>query len=409
MIFEAILKLNTLINNTLKMNLNLKKPQRDFFIEVMFLFLSIKGRLNFLQFARYGKFGEQRYRQQFEKSFDFLNFNKELTIAHGSKNFAIAFDPSYISKSGKKTPGVDKFWSGVAGAAKFGLEIGGIAAIDITNKTAFHLEAVQTPTYKDIEEKEMTLLDWYADVIIQRKDSLCSISKILVADAYFSKQPFIDKILKQTDFQIISRFRNDSDLMYLYNGNTTGKRGRPKKYTGKINFSNIDKTYFVQISDSDDSTIYSAIVYSKALKRNIKLVYEELKNNKKKNYLLFFSTYTAIEPIEIYQYYKNRFQIEFLYRDGKQHTGLNDCQARSKNKLHFNFNASLTSINLAKVQHWISVPKEQRDSFSMADIKTMYHNILLLNRFIDVFAIPEYKLKNNQNVNELIYFGKIAA
>ena len=103
----------------------------------MFLFLSINSRLNFLQFGRYGKYGEQRYWQQFEKHFDFLNFNKEITITHGSGKYIIAFDPSYINKSGKKTPGLDKFWPGVAGQAKLGLEIGGIAAVDIENKTAF--------------------------------------------------------------------------------------------------------------------------------------------------------------------------------------------------------------------------------------------------------------------------------
>ncbi len=128
--------------------------------------------MNFLQFGRYGKFKEQRYRQQFEKQFDFLNFNKKITLSHGSGNFAIAFDPSYISKSGKKTFGIDKFWSGVAGQIKLGLEISGIAAVDIDNKTAFHLEAVQTPTYQDIEERNMSLLEWYSDIIVQRKDTL---------------------------------------------------------------------------------------------------------------------------------------------------------------------------------------------------------------------------------------------
>jgi len=113
--------------------------------------------------------------------------------------------------------------------------------------------------------------------------------------------------------------------------------------------------------------------------------------------------------LKIIQYYKNRFQIEFLYRGGKQHTGLNDCQARSENKLNFHFNASLTAVNIAKVQNWFSVHREQRKEFSMADVKTMYHNTLMLKRFIDLFAISQYKLKNKKKIEELINFGKIAA
>ena len=55
------------------------------------LFLSIKGRINFLQLAGYGQFGEQRYRQQFEKSFDFMEFNKELAISYGSGHYVIGY------------------------------------------------------------------------------------------------------------------------------------------------------------------------------------------------------------------------------------------------------------------------------------------------------------------------------
>ncbi len=47
--------------------------------------MSIRGRINFLQLARYGKYKEQRYRQQFEKLFDFLSFNKEVTCIFSRK------------------------------------------------------------------------------------------------------------------------------------------------------------------------------------------------------------------------------------------------------------------------------------------------------------------------------------
>ena len=49
------------------------------------------------------------------------------------KRKAIAIDPSYIPKSGKKTPWIGYFWSGCAGEYKRGLEIMGIGVIDIDN------------------------------------------------------------------------------------------------------------------------------------------------------------------------------------------------------------------------------------------------------------------------------------
>ena len=58
---------------------------------------------------------------------------------------AIAIDPSYISKVGKKTPGMGYFWSGCAGAPKWGgLEILGIALVNADTNEAVHLKAVQT-------------------------------------------------------------------------------------------------------------------------------------------------------------------------------------------------------------------------------------------------------------------------
>ena len=395
---------NKLIISILERMKNINKCRKDFLLEIFVLILSIKGKINFLQLERYGNFKEQRYRQQYEKEFDFLSFNKELTLSNGSGRYAIAFDPSYINKSGKKTPGLSWYWSGCVGKTKWGLEIGGLAAIDIDNHTAFHLEAVQT-----LKDENQTLTDWYGQVINQRKETLCSISKYIVADAWFSKKPFTDKIISM-GMHLISRLRDDADLQYLYKGKTTGKQGRPKKYDGKIDHTNIRKDYFKLVSQHDDATIYCAEVYSKSLKRNIKLVHVTYTNKKGKEiYKLYFSTDLTMEPLDILDYYKSRFQIEFLYRDGKQYTGLNDSLARSENKLHFQFNASLTAINIAKVVHWLSVPKEKRKAFSMNDIKTMNHNELLLQRFFDVFGICPHSIKNKRRVKELIYYGTIAA
>ena len=124
---------------------------------------------------------------------------------------------------------------------------------------------------------------------------------------------------------------------------------------------------------------------------------------------LYFSTDTSIDAIDIVNDFRCRFQIEFLYRDGKQHTGLNDGQARSANKLAFHFNASLTAINLAKATNWLSIPKNERKAFSMTDIKTINHNTLQLNLFFDKFGINPHSAKNKKKARELILYGTIAA
>ena len=396
---------NSLIINTLSKIPTINKWRQIFLLEAFMLFLSIKGRINFLQLERYGKYTEQRYRQQFEKAFDFLSFNKQLVAEHGSGHYIIAIDPSFINKAGRKTPGIGYFWSGCAGAVKRGLELTGLAAIDIDNHTGFHLEAVQT-IIKEADNKSLSQV--YADIITSRKEILNTISSVVVADAWFAKKSFADAMLGG-GFHLISRFRDDANLNYLYTAAPTGKRGRPKKYDGKIDHRNITPA-FERIETQDGQVIYTAIVYSVAMERNVKLVRLELTNDKKKNkYKLFFSTDTKMDAELILKYYQSRFQIEFLYRDAKQHTGLTHCQARSENKLNFQFNMALSAINIAKVIHWLALPIEKRKAFSMSDIKTMNHNTLLINRFFSKFGINPNLTKNQNHIKELIYYGTIAA
>ena len=63
--------------------------------------------------------------------------------------------------------------------------------------------------------------------------------------------------------------------------------------------------------------------------------------------------------------YRLRFQIEFIFRDAKQFTGLSDCQARDAKKLDFHFNASFTALNLAKLDAHRQHSGEQPFVFSI--------------------------------------------
>ena len=127
-------------------------------IEVLLLMIVIPGRRNFTQFAKYGSRGEQCYRQAFNrvkaKSVNWLRFNIYLAKRYfGDKGGlkAIAIDPSYISKSGKKTPHIGRFWSGCAGSVKHGLEVMGIGLIDISKNNCIMLRACQTPNSTELK------------------------------------------------------------------------------------------------------------------------------------------------------------------------------------------------------------------------------------------------------------------
>jgi len=399
-----------LIINILRMNVfsGLCKARKDFIVSVLWHFLSIKGRINFMQLERYSPYCEQTHRIHFEQEFDFLSFNKNLTERIVSKDCIVALDPCYIPKSGKQTYGRGKFWSGCDKAAKFGLDICGFAVVDVENNTAFHLKAWQTPGIEERNTQEFNLLSHYACIVSQNAKAFKEISAYVVADAYFSKKPFVDSVLG-AELHFISRLRDDSVLMYNYYGKPTGKRGRPKKFEGRVNIKDPDTSYFEKEICGEELTIYTAVVHSKAFNIEIKLAIAVFsKNGHEVARKLYFSTDLQQQGRQIVCYYRSRFQIEFLYRDAKQHTGLTDCQARSKNKLDFHFNASLTAVNLAKFD-WLSAKTDNKIPFSMANYKTFFNNALMLDQFICRFAINPNSAKNQKIFKELLDLGKIAA
>ena len=386
----------------------LNKPRKDFIVCVLWHILSIKGKINFLQLGRFSSSGEQTFRNHFEKRFDFLSFNRQLINRVSKGERVVALDPSYIPKAGKSTYGKGKYWSGVAKAAKWGLDICGFAVVDIVNNTALHLNAWQTPSAAELAGKGLNLLTYYASLVTGYAAGFKEFSDYIVADAYFSKLPFVEAILS-AGMHFISRLRDDSVLRYKYYGEPTGKKGRPKQFAGKVDVKNLDIHYFSLDLATEEIKIYSAVVFSKAFKRDIKLaVAVFFKDGKEVARKLYFSTDLNLEGTKIVRYYRSRFQIEFLYRDAKQFTGLTTCQARSENKLDFHFNAALTAVNLAK-HDWITGKYGTSKPFSMADYKTLYNNTLMLERFMCRFAINPNTAKNRKIVKELLDYGKIAA
>ena len=407
---DAFNKSEALIGAIIEKMSGLNKSRKKFLITLFMLYLGLRGKYNFLNMSRYGEYTEQTYRNQFEKKFNFIEFNTELIKLHCSTHLINAFDPSYIPKNGKETEHLGMFWSGCSGKALRGLEIGGFAVVDIDNNTALSLEAIQTPAVKELKSEGRTLVNHYASLVIERKDALLSFSTYLVVDGYFAKKEFINPITEQTTLDIISKMRSDANLYYIYQGRRSGRKGRPKSLDGKINIANPDKRRIKLCYENNDMKINEGIVYSVSLKRKVKLAYVEWWKDKKYTgtYAVLFSTDLDLSGEKIHLYYKSRFQIEFLYRDAKQFTGLTHCQARGENKMHFHYNASLTAVSIAKSVYFLHNRKQKTQTFSMADVKTLNLNKIIVNRIFGNLGIDLSCLKFRKVYRDALWLGKIA-
>ena len=121
------------------------------------------------------------------------------------------------------------------------------------------------------------------------------------------------------------------------------------------------------------------------------------------------------------------WKIEFLFRDAKQFTGLPvcvhrtgkcDCQARDQKRLNFHFNASLTTLNLAKAELTLTQKNRQSVICSMASVKALYFNQHYLDRITRISCLRAARrqvgldptwIKKRPEYQRLREYGKIAA
>lgn len=393
-LFESVLMR---LNNT-------KKPQQKFLCHVMRLLLMLPGRMTFRNLSRYSPYHEKTFARWFARDFDFVSLNHAaiVEVVAPSHEHLLAFDPSFVPKSGQHTYGLDMFWNGAHSRAEKGLEIATLAWIDVTYNSAYTLSVEQTPPTQS-RDAEQTRIDAYlsqiaAVVTTQQLQPL----KYLVVDGYFSKQKFVDGICA-LDLHLVGKLRRDANLRHLYSGPRHSGPGRPKTYDGKVIFSDLAR--FEQVESGDeDSTLYHQVVNHVHLKRNLRLVL--VRHRPSGRYALLFSTDVALSAQAIYRYYKARFQIEFLFRDAKQFTGLSDCQARSANKLRFHFNASLSAVSFARLEARQRAAKPGVP-FSMASLKRYYFNQHLLDRILEQLATEGSVEKFSPVYEELCNYGTI--
>lgn len=394
------------VEATLSKCKKVKRPVTKFIIHIVELWLGMNCRYRFTNMERWGSMTEKSYRSGFKKFFDWFSFNFELVKQHSGKEIIAVFDPSYIKKSGRQTFGLGMFWSGVRQKALKGLEIGCLAFVDVAAGTALHALAVQTPGAKALKENGKTLVSHYVSVIEQHILPISSVTRYLAVDGYFMKKEFIYPLIKQ-GLHIITKARSDANLMYRFNGKQKSGRGRKRLYDGKINVNSIDKRRIPLCYEDENLKVYAGVVYCVLLKQFVLAAFVYYGDKQKPEIII--STDTEMDAMTICKYYGLRFQIEFLIRDAKQHAGLEDCMARDEQKLSTHFNIAMSVVSVAKAAYYLSVPKESRGSFSMADIKMLYMNRLITDRIFSNLALDMSCRKIKRIYNHCLNFGRLCA
>lgn len=365
------------------------------------------GKVNFTNLSRYSDLSERTYRRQYQQDLEFAALNRAL-IGRASRTGAAllaVMDCSFVAKSGKATFGLDAFWNGCASRVETGLEVSVVGVVDVETEQGYALSAEQT--YAQSSLPEFSRMDQYLYHLDCVRPDLPPDVEYLAVDGADAKASFVSGAV-ELKLHLISKLRCDANLQFLYTG-VQKQRGRPRQYAGKVDLTDLSRFTFVK-AVQPDVELYTAVVFDVSLKRSIRVAYlVDPRHPTRVRTCLVFSTDIEQDPVQIYQYYKLRFQIEFIFRDAKQFTGLEDCQARDAQKLAFHFNASLTALNLAKLDALRQHSGQEPFVFSLASIKRRMLNQHLLDQFIRNLDLEPSQIKSHPNYSSLCNYGVIAA
>jgi hypothetical protein len=185
------------------------------------------------------------------------------------------------------------------------------------------------------------------------------------------------QMVRQLGLHLISKLRHDSALYLPYTGPYLG-RGPRKKYGAKINYHDIPERYLKSSSldkaKSIETKIYQIQAWHKKfadLLNIVVIVKRNLKTNKVAHVILFSSDLNLSYEVLI-DYYSLRFQIEFNFRDAKQHWGLEDFMVVHKTPVYNSANLAMFMVNVS--QALMRPMRAQWPELSVNDLKTWFRS-----------------------------------
>jgi len=301
--------------------------------------------------------------------------------------YLLAGDEVVVTKAGKKTFGLDRFFSSVYQHPVPGLAFFSLALVSTTERRAFPVrveQVVRTDEEKAVSKakaaakktkepgfkrkpgrpkgsKNRPKADVTLSPELQRIQTLVREFVQLIAgwlsltylvlDGHFGNSAAFH-MAQQCGLQLISKLRSDAALYEPYEGPYQG-RGPRRKYGAKLDAAALPHKYLRQttVEGTLETRIYQAELLHKEVPQPLNVVMIEKSNRttQKRAHVLLFSSDLALSYEKVIDYYSLRFQIEFTFRDAKQYWGLEDFMNVSATAVTNAVNLSLFMVNLVYV------------------------------------------------------------
>jgi putative transposase len=408
-------------------------------IEAMF---SISGRVTMKGLSRWGgKGGGYRTLQRlFNTSLNWCQLNW-LVIRHhllDADDVALmSGDHGVVTKAGKTTYGLDRFFSSLYGKAVPGLCFLTLSLLSTKRRTSYpvvteqvdkgvevSVQAVPTKTKtsggsrgrpkgsKNRNRREVDLSPSLCFIQEQIKKLLAQIEdafKVVyfIFDGELGHHDAL-QMVSQVGLHLISKLRHNSALYFPYEGPYSG-RGPHRKYGQKLDYHHIPYEYLkaTTVDKGIKTQIYQMSLWHRKfvdLLNIVVIVKTNLATNKTAHAVLFTSDLNLGYELLI-DYYRLRFQLEFNFRDAKQYWGLEDFMSVKERPVYNSANLAMFMVNVSHVL--IRPMRDQWTAFSVNDLKAWFRGRKYVVETLKLLPEPPDSIFIDQVVAQIAELGRV--
>ena len=368
--------------------------------------LAMTGRVTMLGISRWTEQGGsyRTIQRFFNTTINWAQVNWFLIRHHlleGHDTVLIGGDESVVTKSGKKTYGLDRFFSSLYGKPVAGLSFFSLSLISVKARTSYPVmmeqlvkaepeqsaqnqaapkQSRQPGRPKGSQNKnrrEMELNPYLTHIQTMLKKLLVLPGLDLtvmycVLDGAFGHNAAL-QMVRQCSLHLISKLRCDAALYFPYAGQQK-KCGTNKKYGTKLNYDHLPEQYLKEttIVQGIQTNIYQMTMWHKLFPDllNVVIIVKINLKTQARAHVVLFSSDLNLAYDKLIDYYRLRFQIEFNFRDAKQFWGLEDFMNVNQTPVYNAANLAMFMVNLSKVllRHF----RPTRPTFSVNDLKAYF-------------------------------------
>ena len=404
--------------------------------------LSISGRVTMKGLARWSdKGGSDRTIQRFFNTpLNWLQLNWLLIRHHlwdGDDVALMSGDHVMVTKSGKTTHGLDRFFSSLYGKAVPGLCFLSLSLLSVKRRTSYPVVTEQVDKLLEVPVQALPAKKKTSGGPrgrpkgsknrnrreVELSPSLCFIQthlkKLLeqIGDAFTVVYFIFDgelghhdalQMVQQVGLHLISKLRYNSALYLPYDGPYSG-RGPRRKYGQKLDDQNIPSEYLKSKSVDEDieTQIYQMSLWHKKfsdLLNIVVIVKTNLRTNKTVHVVLFSSD-LSLEYKQLIDYYRLRFQIEFNFRDAKQYWGLEDFMSVKERPVYNSANLAMFMVNLS--QTLMRPMRQEWPLFSVNDLKAWFRGRKYAAELLKLLPEPPNSIFIDQVVPQMAALGRV--